>query len=293
MKRFLALVSFAVAFLVVSGDLWSWGFWAHREIHRHAITSLPKDMRPFFDENADTLIARSVEPDTRRSVDSAEAYYHYIDIDRYGKYPFEALPRDYDRAVATFGKATVDTNGTIPWRIADFTRRLSDAMRRSDRRAILFFASNLGHYIADAHVPLHTTENYDGQLTNQRGIHARWESRIPERFGKQFGLGPEPVEYIHDPLAKAFDIVLESFPLVDSVLHYDWKAREGLRASEVYRKIERRGRTELEFSDAYYDRYYQLVGRIVRQRMKDSIRRVASYWYTAWVDAGKPELPIL
>jgi hypothetical protein len=293
MNRRLALFStlLALSLVTVTSQLFSWGFWAHREITRYAIRSLPAEMGTFFTANAESLIARSVEPDNRRYVDSTEGYHHYIDIDRYGTFPFEELPRSYDEAVEKFGKTTVDTNGRVPWRIVEFTGRLSAAMKRGDRNSIIFFASNLSHYIADAHVPLHTTENYDGQFTNQKGIHARWESRIPERYGKGFNLQPAEVEHIADQLDHAFRIVLESFPLVDSVLQFDRQVREGMKDSEAFRRVERRGRTEFEFSDAYYARYYELVGPSVRRRMQDSVRRVASFWYTAWVDAGKPELP--
>lgn len=279
--------------LLLSSAVFGWGFWAHREINKYAIRSLPKEMRPLFDSNADTIIAKAVEPDQRRFSDPTEAPYHYIDIDRYGKYPFSELPRSFDEAVKKFGRAKVDSNGTVPWRIVEFTRKLSDAMRRKDTREIVFYASNLGHYIGDAHVPLHTTDNYDGQLTDQKGIHSRWEGRLPEKFGMNYQLGPETVEYISDPLAMAFEIVLESYRLVDSVLTLDLEVRKEIPQADLMKTIQRRGRTEYEFSDRYYTLYHQKLNGMVERRMRDSIRRVASFWYTAWVDAGKPDLASL
>jgi hypothetical protein len=288
----IALAACSLVFLL-SSVVFSWGFWAHREIHKYAIRSLPEEMRPFFVEHADTIIAKAVEPDLRRQYDPTEAPYHYIDIDRYGKYPFNELPRSYDEAVKKFGRATVDSNGTVPWRIVEFTRKLSDAMKRKNAREIIFYSSNLGHYIADAHVPLHTTDNYDGQLTDQKGIHSRWESRLPEKFGAHYTLGPETVEYIADPLAMAFEIVLESYRLVDSVLALDREVRKEIPQTDLLKAVQRRGRTEYEFSDQYYTLYHQKLNGMVERRMKDSIRRVASFWYTAWVDAGKPNLASL
>ncbi|MGH2569010.1 MAG: zinc dependent phospholipase C family protein [Bacteroidota bacterium] len=290
--RLTLFLSLAAILTLISQNVFGWGFWAHREIHRYAIQSLPADMQPFFAENADTLIARAVEPDNRRYSDPTEAPHHYIDIDRYGVYPFDELPRSQDEAVKKFGKATVDSNGTVPWRIVDFTRKLSNAMKQNDRRGILFFASNLGHYIADAHVPLHTTENYDGQLSNQKGIHSRWESRLPEKFGPQYSLGAESVEYINDPLAYAFDIVLESFRLKDSVLSLDLEVRKEIPSADLMKTVERRGRTEHEFSEQYFQLYHKKLNGMVERRMKDAVRRVASYWYMAWVDAGKPDLAL-
>lgn len=279
-----------VALLFLTRESLGWGFWAHREIHRHAIRILPDGMKPFFERFADTLVARSVEPDLRRQGDSLEQYYHYIDIDRYGAYPFRGLPRSYAEAVKKFGKATVDTNGTLPWRIADFTEKLSDAMRKKDVEKILYYASYLGHYIGDAHVPLHTVDNYDGQRTNQKGIHARWEARIPEMFGKNFRYDVAPPVHVGDPLAAAFDLVLESHLLADSVLTLDLKAREGIPEGELMKSVERRGRTEYQMSEQYYKQYYELLNGMVERRLAASATKVASFWYTAWVNAGKPNL---
>ena len=286
----LPLLFSLVALLLLTRESISWGFWSHREIHRHAVRALPDEMNKFFTRYADTLVYRSVEPDLNRGKDSLEAAYHYIDIDRYGAYPFNELPRSYREAAKKFGKVTVDTNGTLPWRIADYTAKLSDAMKRKDQEEILTVAAYLGHYIADAHVPLHTVENYDGQLTNQKGLHSRWESRIPEMFGKKFRFDVAPAHYIKDPLAQAFDIVLESHLLADSVLVLDLKAREGIPEGELMKAVERRGRTVYELSEKYYTRYYELLNGMVERRLAASASKVASFWYTAWVNAGRPEL---
>ena len=185
----------------------------------------------------------------------------------------------------------VDTNGTVPWRIANFTERLSDAMKSKDKRSIMFYAANLGHYIADAHVPLHSTENYDGKMTNQTGLHSRWESELPAQFGSDYKLVPAPAVFIDDPLAGAFTIVLESFQRVDSVLRMDLKAKEGMPESELVTIKRERGRTVYIYSEQYYRRYHSLLKGMVERRMNDAIHLVASYWYTAWMNAGKPELP--
>jgi hypothetical protein len=296
MKTIRTLASFIFPFLLLiftAQALFGWGFWAHREIHRYAIRSLPKEMRPFFDHLADTIIARSVEPDQRRFRDPNEAFHHYLDLDRYGAFPFANLPRSYEQAVEKFGKGKVDSNGTVPWRIVEFLEKLTEAMKRGDRKGIIFYASNLGHYVADAHVPLHSTENYDGQLSDQKGIHARWESHLPEKFGKNFKLNVASVEYIADPLNYSFEVLLESYRRVDSVLTLDRQAREGIPPDQLLKTIERRNRTETQFSEKYYERYYDMLNGMIERRMNDSIKSVASLWYTAWVDAGRPDLGAL
>lgn len=280
----------SVVLLFFFHDALGWGFWAHKEIHRYAIQSLPEGMKKFFEENSEAIIARSVEPDQRRYKDPQEGFYHYIDIDRYGLYPFSDLPRSYDEAVKKYGRSTVDSNGTVPWRIANFTAKLTQAFKHKNRNDIIFYASNLGHYVADSNVPLHATENYDGQLSGQKGIHSRWESALPERFGAAYRLAVRDVEYISDPLQHAFSAILRSFSLVDSLLAADNDVRKALPESELVKVVQKRGKTEIEYSDAYFDRYHRRLNGMVERRMEDAIRDVASFWYTAWVNAGKPEL---
>lgn len=268
----------------------AWGFWAHKEIHRYAIQSLPEEMSGFFREHAETIIQRAVEPDTRRHTDVGEEFYHYIDIDRYGPFPFTELPRNYDEAVRKFGKEKVDSSGTIPWRIVDFIGKLSDAMRRKNKEDILYYVSYIGHYVADIHVPLHTTDNYDGQLTDQKGIHSRWESRLPEIYGASYKLAPQEVQFIEDPLNYLFDVVLISYAKVDSLLKFDIAALESLPESKRFKLVERRGTMERQFSEEYYEAYHKLLNGMVERRINESIRGVASVWYTAWINAGKPNL---
>ncbi|MGB2869928.1 MAG: zinc dependent phospholipase C family protein [Bacteroidota bacterium] len=283
--------SVVIIFLLsMPGDGFSWGFWAHRAINRSAVDTLPPEVRPFFEFYRDSLTAHAVDADRRRFSDRNEGFYHYINIDRYGKFPFVELPHSYAEAAAKFGKSIVDSNGTVPWRVAEFTAKLSEAMKAQDKERILYYASNLGHYVADAHVPLHATENHDGQMTNQKGIHARWESRIPELYGEHYVLGHGSVEYFKSPLEEIFTVILESSALVDSVLSLDLKAREGIPEGELMAGSQRRGRTVYEFSGVFFKRYHELLSGMVERRMNEASVRLAGFWYTAWIDAGKPDL---
>ncbi len=265
----------------------TWGFWAHKEIHRHAIRSLPDEMRGFFEAFSREIIEGSVEADLRRSRDKKEGFYHYINIDRYGEYPFKELPRQYEKAVVKFGRGRVDSIGTLPWRIAEHVRLLERAFRENDTTGILLIAADLGHYISDAHVPLHTTENYDGQLTGQRGLHSRWESRIPEQFGPEYRFQKQPVTYWADPLEEAFRIVENSFLKVDSVLAADREVLASIPEGERWVERKRNGRTEYQYSDRYYDEFNRRLSGMVERQMNESIRAVADAWYTAWVNSRK------
>jgi hypothetical protein len=268
----------------------AWGFVSHRQVNEQAIRSMPDAAAPFFRSYADTIVAWSVKPDLRRSFDTTEGPKHFMDIDRYGARPFAGLPRVRAEAERKFGRRTVDTNGTLPWVIAELTDSLADAMRRRNGHSIVRIAADLSHYVADAHVPLHATSNYDGQLTGQKGLHARWESRLPERFGRTFKLTPQTVRSIPDPLSEAFRIILEGESLVDSILVADRGAREGIPVDQLTRKRERRGRVEEEYAPEYFERFHERLNGMVERRLQASIGAVASFWTAAWERAGRPDL---
>lgn len=256
MKSFISSILLLILFFFPAQPSHSWGFRSHEEIHRRAIKALPPEARSFFELHALELIERSTEADKRRFTDKSESRTHYINIDRYGKYPFSDLPRSYDEAVAKFGKDSVDVGGTVPWRITEFTRGLTEAFNQNDTSGIIFYAANLGHYVADAHVPLHATLNYDGQLTDQHGIHARWESHLPEKYLSTYDLEIRPARLIADPLENAFRIVLNSVQKVDSLLTADKKALESLPVNRRFVERKNKGKVVYEYRKEYYERFH-------------------------------------
>ena len=209
-----------------------------------------------------------------KSGDSAEGPRHFLDIDIYGPYPFVELPHNYDDAVAKFGVETVTKRGLATWRIAEYTRLLSEAMKSGDTQKIVQTAGALAHYVEDIHMPLHVVKNYNGQLTNQHGVHQRFEDDMVDAYAEQIHLSPKIASEIEDPLEAAFDIVLDSYVYADNLLHADQKAKLG----------------EDTYGTPYLEKFFQFSGWIAVQRMSDAATATASYWYTAWLHAGKPEL---
>ncbi|MBS1526611.1 MAG: S1/P1 Nuclease, partial [Bacteroidetes bacterium] len=207
--------------LTVLITLSSWGFFAHKRINRIAVFTLPKAMAAFYQANIDFITEHAVDPDKKRYVDSLEAPRHFLDADRYGKRPFMSLPVKWKEAVKKYSEDTIKKYGTVPWEIQYQYYRLVAAFKRHDVTGILKTSANLGHYVADAHVPLHLTINYDGQLTHQDGIHALWESRLPELFSDRYNYYVGQARYIENPLNEAFKICRASFKEVDSVLKFE------------------------------------------------------------------------
>ncbi|HET6244910.1 MAG: S1/P1 Nuclease [Bacteroidetes bacterium] len=295
MKKKLFYV-FSLAFMLFFlsyGVLYSWGFFAHKRINRIAVFTLPPNMIGFYKHHIEFVTEHAVDPDKRRYAVEGEAERHFIDVDRYYKYgdnPFEVIPRKWKDAVAKFSEDTLRANGIVPWHIDVMVRRLTDAFREENVNKILRTSADLGHYIGDAHVPLHTTENYNGQLTNQKGIHGFWESRLPELYSDNYDFFVGKANYIEDPLETAWNIVKASFAAKDSVLLFEAELNETFPTDKKY-SFENRGATLMKVYSAEYSKAYdQKLNGMVERRMRQTIIMVGSYWYTAWVNAGQPDL---
>ncbi len=263
----------------------------HEKINYHAVFLLPPQMMIFFKPNIVFLSEHAVDPDKRRYLVATEGAHHYLDIDHYGTYPFPELPRDYNAAVRKFSADSLQAYGIVPWWIQVMMGRLTKAFREKDKQAILKNAAELGHYIADAHVPLHVCSNHNGQLTHQEGIHAFWESRIPELFAESewdFFIGK--ASYIPDLPAFIWARVLESAAAADTVLRCEKEINSQFRSDLKYAFEERRGKILKQYSSAYSALYETRLNQMVERRMRQSIFAVASCWYTAWVNAGQPPL---
>jgi hypothetical protein len=370
---FAALLGFAFVHINVEEE---WGFFGHRRLNRLAVFTLPVEMMPFFREHIDFITDHAIDPDKRRYATKHEGVRHYIDLDEWGSYPFDRVPRKWSEALAvysdvylingtdttliyksgkhTYGQDSIhfaigkeaavasfadynrwftkyvlpdyyedewlpdfasfkllfgedfripsrfqklyikdqfSSHGILPYHLISAQKKLTEAFKRNDTRLILRLCTDFGHYIGDAHVPLHTTKNYNGQLSNQDGIHAFWESRIPELFAdEQFDMFVGQATYISDPDAYYWNIVLESHLLVDSVLEVERNLRKSFPVDQQMCFDNRLGqvvRTQCrEFADAYNK---ALKGQI-EERFRKTIHAIGSAWYTAWIDAGQPKL---
>jgi hypothetical protein len=165
------------------------------------------------------------------------------------------------------------------------------AFKEKEGAKILKLSAEIGHYISDAHVPLHTSSNHNGQHTGQRGIHGFWESRIPELLAeKEWDFFIGKAAYIKDPGAFIWLRVLESAKAVDSVLLFERQLTAAFTPDQKYAFELRNGQTIKQYSTAFTKQYDELLKGMVERRMRQSIFAVASFWYTAWVDAGQPDL---
>ena len=275
----------------ISTKSFCWGFYAHKTINHYAVFLLPPQMMKFYKPNIDFITEHAVDPDKRRYAVAAEGSRHYIDLDHYGAYPYAALPHKWKDATEKFGKDTLEKYGIAPWHVQIMLTRLTNAFREKNFSSILKNSAEIGHYIADSHVPLHATENYNGQLTGQNGIHAFWESRIPELLAdKKFDFFIGKAQYLQDPVTFIWDRVLESARAADSVLKFEKELSIQFPGDKKYAFENRNNILIKQYSSAYTMAYNNMLGGMVERRMRQSIFAVASFWFTAWVNAGQPDL---
>jgi hypothetical protein len=283
MRRVVPLALFALALSAIQPlRVDAWGFNGHKLITDRAIELLPQEIRPFFQKYRTTLVEHSIDPDTYRTIGfTEEPPRHFLDMDAYGPFPFKDPPHDYNEAVAKFGKDTVIKNGTVPWRTEEIYNQLRESFRQLltsgyARDNVKLFSSVMAHYVGDSFQPFHAALNYDGQLTGQIGIHARFETELFDSYQDKLHIAPGPIVQIPNAREFVFTALTDSFTFVEPILAAD---REAIKGREVY-------------DDAYFEELWKRTGPIMEKRLAGAVTGVASLITSAWIDAGRPALPV-
>lgn len=296
MKKIILHCTVTLFLLVCIPFLSSWGTFGHEHINKAAVFALPEPMRMFFFNHVDFITQESTVPDLRKytMLDKSETPRHYIDLEKFGV--IDSIPRSVAEASLKYKSEFLNEFGILPWHIQDMMDKLTDAFKNKRKTEILFLAADLGHYLADAHMPLHTSFNHDGQLTDQRGIHALWESRLPEMFGAGYDYHTTGAVYIEDIQKNTWDLILHSFKLADTVLLTDRQLRKQFGTKDKIFDLDEKGNIKKNkfkqniFSNEYAEQFHEKLNGMVESQMRAAIVCVSSYWYTAWVNAGKPDL---
>jgi hypothetical protein len=269
----------------------AWGMDVHRWLTRRALDQLPAEIQPLFavQKDKDFVVEHAADPDLWRTVDlrgqlGPEDPNHFLDIDDLGEpAPFTGVPRDWDAYLARYGQEKVTRAGRLPWRTEEVYKKLVTAFRDIGRGTAPYAADNaryltavISHYIEDGHQPFHAVANYDGQLTNQRGIHSRFETELVLRNLSTLSVGPAVIKPIPDIRTFMFETVVESQGLVAGVLDAD---RQAIVGRELY-------------DDGYYAALLAGARTTLEKRLTDSVGGVVSVIVAAWTEAGKPAMPV-
>lgn len=278
MRYFLLLI-----LLVISPE---WGFFAHKKINYLAVFTLPPSLFPFYKKNIAFIEEEAVAPDKRRYVIKQEGSRHYIDLDYYDSIP----SYHWQQAEEQYSGDSLRAHGVLPWHLYLLSQKLTTAFLNKDHHSILRLSADVGHYIADAHVPLHTVSNYNGQFTDQEGIHGFWESRLPELFSGEYNFLTGRAEYIPNIKTAMWNTVISSFNLSDSVLKVEKRLSQSISPDKKF-SFEERGNSLIKvFSEGYSRRYHTALHGMVERQMRKAVKLTGSFWYTCWVNAGQPVL---
>jgi len=270
-----AWVSLLALVLVFAPCAFAWGPNAERIVANKAVDTLPPEMGTFFDANRRFFVQHVTDSDLTATSDSADQRNNFISLDHYGTFPFAALPRDYADAVRKYGKRTIDKYGLLPWQIGVWSQKLTDDMQAHDWQNAKLAAAALAHYVAAAHDPFNTTLDGDGSLSDQPGVNLRFGRGLVDRYQLFFFVKPNEAAFIKDPTDHAFEMALSAHAWLENILNADRLAHQGLTA----------------YSDDFYDRFYAQAGAILVRQLSDASTDIGSYWMTAWINAGRPQLP--
>ena len=293
--RFMVFKNIKVHFLLfiyclfVTSKTLGWGFSGHKQITRCAIFTLPYPLFFLYKKHIGYITEHSVDPDSRRYVVKDEATNHFIDLDFYDESVInsqEYIP--WDKITSEYGEEMVKMHGTVPWSIMRVKKQLTKAFKNKDLIKIVKYSIDLSHYIADSNVPLHTTKNYNGQLTHQEGIHGFWETRLPDLFKKDYDYFIGTAKYIANPAQEIWNSIMKTHKLVNIVLKTEQKLSEKYLSKYSY---EKKGQNLIKvYSYEYSKDYHDALAGQVETQMLNAIKLLGSFWYTCWIDAGKPNI---
>ncbi len=259
-------------FLVLSILLLAgWGRTGHLIINTNATKFFPVE----FNFNwMQQLGDHASDADYRKSSDPNESPKHFIDIDSYQSFVDSGfIIQNYDSIISVFGLNNVIDIGTLPWTIITSTDSLQAAFERKDYDKAVLIAADLGHYVGDAHMPLHITKNYNGQLSGQNGVHSRYESNMIDRYSSQISYSSDSISSVDDLSEYVFNMIYENYKYVDSVLTADLQAKDFA------------GNTN---SDQYYQKLWELSGNFTIGLFKHASKTLAELIISAWIKAGSP-----
>ena len=256
-------------------DAQAWGRGGQKLVVNRAIDTLPSEVRGFFDANRTFLLEHVNDPMALIAKSTTERRNHYLYLDKCGRFPFETLPRNYKAAVSKVGKWKLEGNGLLPWQVGVYSQKLTEAMKAGRWEDAKADAALLAFYVAETDDPFHTTDNFDGHLSNQTGIDERFGTALVDRFSSFFPMRPSDAAYIADPTDHAFEACVASHTWIENILLADRNAHLG----------------QTSYTDEYYDRFYNQAAPILIRQLSSAATDTGSYWLTAWINAGRPQLP--
>ena len=77
------------------------------------------------------------------------------------------------------------------------------------------------------------------------------------------------------------------------MLRTEKELSSGFSTDQKFSFEDRNGKITRQYSSAFSKAYDERLNGMIERRMRQSIYAIACFWYTAWVDAGQPDLTTL
>jgi S1/P1 Nuclease len=269
-------IIFLLVLLFPITSIFPWGTKAHELINKKAVELLPSEMNQFKIFKG-YLEEHAADADKRKAFDKSEPPKHYIDIDYYKEFLNGHMIENKQKLISIYGDSIITKEGLLPWATLQTFNNLVKAFKEKNKNKILFYASDLGHYVGDGHQPMHTVMNYNGQLTGQKGVHFRYEvTMVDSNLDElQNVANPCEVKYVKNVLPFIFNYITNANSVCGLLFEADRYAFKiaGSRENSEYYKL-------LWFRTKYITKY----------QIAKSEEDTSSLLYTAWINAGKPDL---
>lgn len=274
MNSFLFRYSILFVLLITLG---SWGEKAHRKINSSCVEYFPKELQQ-LKVWAPILAEHGSDADFRKKNDKNEFVKHFIDIDIFDEFnTSNKIVEDFDALCNKYGKAMVIKNGTLPWVTDSTYKALVLNFKHKNWEQAVLTAADLGHYVGDGFMPLHITVNYNGQLSDQTGIHRRYEETMIDKYIDEISFKTSAINKVADVKSTIFRNLYNNHSYVSTLLQAD---------SGAY------GQAGLQYDETYYESLWKETSLFTTWLLQESSRTLASFIYSAWLEAGKPEIPI-
>jgi len=272
-----ALRGFAIVLAIVAIPIstYAWGANAQRLIANKAVDTLPPELAGFYEANRLRILAKIADPLEALTKNPNEQRYHVLYLNRYAPFPFDSLPRNYKAAVKKFGLPKIEANGLLPWQIGVYSEKLTEAFRQRNWGDVRLYSTLLAHYVAEAHDPFNTVDDTFVKSAGQPGLDIRFSANLVDRYSLFFPIRPNDAHLIKDPTDNAFEDCLSAHSWLQIIMLADRRARVGLN----------------DYTDDYFDRFYNEAGAVLIRQLSDASTEVGSYWLSAWINAGRPSLP--
>jgi hypothetical protein len=239
----------------------------------------------FLAQHASDADNRKGSNDSQKPYILQEGPRHFIDIDSYPQFATRSVSKNLGELIGLYDSATVFDIGIVPWAAVWTLDSLTARLQRGDWQSVWQSAADLGHYVGDAHQPLHATKYYGTSTYSERpgsgsaGIHSRYESTMIKAYQGELVIHPDSVHYITSPIDFMFDIVYQSNSYVDSIYDADVYARQvsGYSGS---------GSIPTTYTAALWEK----TGGFTKIQFQRATQHYADLLYTAWVNAGSPDL---